>query len=90
MPFHGQGNRLNGKTKSKDQEQQQYNNLQMQQTRGIPNYDYEYGTIQFLRVPLRSINDETSGTTEKNNSNTFQPFSGEGQMLKQPRNQRPK
>jgi len=90
MPFHGQGNRLNGKTKSKDQEEQQNNNLQIQQTRGIPNYDYEYGTLQFLRVPLRSMNDETIGTTDKNNSNSFQPFSGEGQMLKQPRSQRPK
>jgi ubiquitin fusion degradation protein 1 len=91
MPFHGHGNRLNGKNKSKDQEQQQQqNNLQIQQTRGIPNYDYEYGTIQFLRAPLRSINDETVGTTEKTNSNTFQPFSGEGQILKQSKNQRPK
>ncbi|CAF4392182.1 unnamed protein product, partial [Rotaria magnacalcarata] len=49
MPFHGQGNRLDGKNKSKDQEQQ--NNLQIQQTRGVPNYDYEYGTLQFLRLP---------------------------------------
>lgn len=91
MPFHGQGNRLNGKTKTKDQDQlQQNNNLQYPQTRGIPNYDYEYGTLQFIRVPLRSMNDETSATTDKTNSNTFQPFTGEGQMLKQPRNQRPK
>jgi len=89
-PFHGPGNRLNGKTKSKDQDQSQSNNSQIQQTRGIPNYDYEYGTIQFLRVPLRQVNDETTGTTEKPSSNTFQPFSGEGQILKQPRNQRPK
>ncbi|CAF0740127.1 unnamed protein product [Adineta steineri] len=89
MPFHGQGNRLNGKNRSKDQEQQ-LNNSQLQQTRGIPNYDYEYGTLQFIRVPLRTINDETVGTAEKNNANTFQPFSGEGQMLKQPKNQRPK
>ncbi|CAF2712225.1 unnamed protein product [Rotaria sp. Silwood2] len=91
MPFHGQGNRLNGKNKSKDQEeQQQQNNLQIQQTRGIPNYDYEYGTLQFLRIPLRSINDETTNTIEKPSTNVFQPFSGEGQMLKQPRNQRSK
>ena len=86
LPFHGQGNRLNGKTKSKDQEQQQ-NNLLLQNTRGIPNYDYEYGTLQFLRAPLRSMNDET---TDKSNSSPFLPFSGEGQMLKNPRNQRPK
>jgi len=91
MPFHGHGNRLNGKAKTKDQEElQQQNNLQIPQTRGVPNYDYEYGTLQFIRVPLRSMNDETVAATEKNSSNTFQPFSGEGQMLKQPRNQRPK
>ena len=88
-PFHGPGNRLNGKVKSKDQEQSQQNQLQTPQTRGIPNYDYEYGTIQFLRIPLRSMNDETTAATTTNAS-TFQPFSGEGQMLKQPRNQRPK
>lgn len=89
-PFHGHGNRLNGKVKSKDQEQSQQNQTQTPQTRGIPNYDYEYGTIQFLRVPLRSMNDETTATTTASNASSFQPFSGEGQMLKQPRNQRPK
>ncbi|CAF1620678.1 unnamed protein product [Rotaria magnacalcarata] len=88
MPFHGQGNRLDGKNKSKDQEQQ--NNLQIQQTRGVPNYDYEYGTLQFLRLPLRSVNDENTSTTEKPSVNVFQPFSGEGQFLKKPRSQRPK
>ncbi|UJR31207.1 hypothetical protein I4U23_018711 [Adineta vaga] len=90
MPFHGQGNRLNGKTRSKDQEQQQESNVAMQQARGIPNYDYEYGTIQFIRTPLRSMNEETVTAGDKSSSNTFQPFSGEGQILKQPRNQRPK
>lgn len=91
MPFHGSGNRLNGKTRTKDQEQlQQNNNLQLPQIRGVPNYDYEYGTLQFIRVPLRSMNEETSATTDKTSSVTFQPFSGEGQVLKQPRNQRPK
>ena len=87
LPFHGAGNRLNGKTKSKDSEQQQHTTAQFQQARGIPNYDYEYGTLQFIRVPLRTMNEET---VEKSNSSTFQPFSGEGQMLKQARNQRPK
>lgn len=94
MPFHGTGQRLNGKTKSKDQEQPA-TTAQFQQARGIPNYEYEYGTLQFIRVPLRSMNDEngtgsTSSTTEKGNPSPFQPFSGEGQMLKQPRQNRPK
>ena len=90
LPFHGQGNRLNGKNKPKDQEQQQHNNLQIPQTRGIPNYDYEYGTLQFLRIPLRSMNDQTNETTEISSSNAFQPFSGEGKMLKPRRNQKSK
>lgn len=89
MPFHGQGNRLNGKNKSKDQDQLQ-NNMQIQQARGVPNYDYEYGTLQFLRAPLRPVNDGAASATEKPSTSTFQPFSGEGQILKQPRNQRPK
>ena len=87
LPFHGAGNRLNGKTKSKDSEQQQQSSAQFQQARGVPNYDYEYGTLQFIRAPLRALNEETA---EKSNPSTFQPFSGEGQMLKQSRNQRPK
>ena len=95
MPFHGTGNRLNGKTKSKDQDQQLTQPAQYQQARGIPNYEYEYGTLQFIRVPLRSINDETTtagaaATTDKGNGSTFQPFSGQGQILKQPRQQKPK
>lgn len=91
MPFHGQGNRLSGKNKSKDQEQQETNNVQYPQVRGVPNYEYEYGTLQFLRTPLRSMNHETNGTTtEKNSSNTFQPFTGEGNMLKPPRKQKSK
>lgn len=96
MPFHGTGNRLNGKAKSKDQDQQSNPTLQYQQTRGVPNYDYEYGTLQFLRVPLRSMNDENNGaganpsTTDKGNASSFQPFSGEGQVLKPARQQKPK
>ena len=96
MPFHGAGNRLNGKTKSKDQDQQFSQPAQHQQARGVPNYEYEYGTLQFIRAPLRSLNEENNGTggnattTDKGNGSSFQPFSGEGQVLKQPRPQKPK
>jgi ubiquitin fusion degradation protein 1 len=85
MPFHGQGRRLNGKIKSDDQETKP--NFEISQLRGIPNYDYKYGLLQFPRVPLRTLNDER---IEKNSSNLFQPFTGEGKNLRQPRNQRPK
>jgi len=89
MPFHGQGNRLNGKIKSNDKEEKKPN-LEISQTRGIPNYDYKYGLLQFPRVPLRSMNDDINEILEKNSSNIFQPFTGEGKILRQPRNQRPK
>jgi len=87
IPFHGQGNRLSGKIKSDDK--QEKNNLEISQTRGIPNYDYKYGLLQFPRVPLRSLNDDINEVLEKNSSNVFQPFTGEGKNLRQPRNQRP-
>lgn len=86
LPFHGQGNRLNGKTKSKDFEQPAIN-PSLVQARGIPNYDYEYGTLQFIRTPLRQMNDEAN-SNEKSNTASFQPFTGAGNMLKP--NQRPK
>jgi ubiquitin fusion degradation protein 1 len=85
--FPGQGHRLNGKIKSNDQETK--SNSEASQLRGIPNYDYKYGLLQFPRVPFRSLNDERNETIEKNSSNVFQPFTGEGKILRQPRNQRP-
>jgi len=90
MPFHGAGNRLNGKTKSKNQDQQVMNQVQLPQTRGIPNYDYEYGTIQFIRAPLRPMNEETVDAVDKSNAANFQPFSGAGQVLKQSKNSQSK
>ena len=89
LPFYGAGNRLNGKPKAKDQEQQS-TMVQYPQSRGIPNYDYEMGTLQFIRTPLRAMNEETVATNDKNTPGSFQPFTGEGNMLKPNRNQRPK
>jgi ubiquitin fusion degradation protein 1 len=88
MPFHGQGNRLNGKIKSNDKEEK--NHHEISQTRGIPNYDYKYGSLRFPRIPFRSLNDDINEVLEKNSSTIFQPFTGEGKILRQPRNQRPK
>lgn len=88
MPFHGQGNRLNGKIKSNDHEEKSTHEIS--QIRGVPNYDYKYGLLQFPRVPLRSLNDDMNEILEKNSSNIFQPFIGEGKILRQPRNPRPK
>jgi ubiquitin fusion degradation protein 1 len=80
MPFHGQGNRLNGKIKSNDKEDKTI----LPQIRGRPNYDYKYGLLQFPRMPLNEISEKDQS------SNIFQPFTGEGKSLRQPRNQQPK
>ncbi|UJR15309.1 hypothetical protein I4U23_002262 [Adineta vaga] len=81
-PFHGQGNRLNGKVKENDQ-QEQYHHENVQK-RGRPNYDYKYGLLQFPRVVLRSLNDDMNEIFEKNSSDIFQPFTGERKILRQP------
>jgi len=84
MPFHGQGNRLNGKIKSNDNEAQ--NNLASPQTRGIPNYNYKYGLLKFPRTPLSPLDDDMNEILEKNSSNVFQPFIGDGKILRHPQN----
>ena len=88
MPFHGHGNRLNGKIRSNGDEEK--NHLETVPMRGVPNYDYKYGLLQFPRQPLRAVNDERNENVEKTSSATFQPFTGEGKSLRQPRNQQPK
>lgn len=79
LPFQEPGICSNGKTTQ-----------EKSQLRGIPNYDYKYGLLEFPRQPLRSLNDDINETLEKNSSSVFQPFTGEGKILRQPRNQRPK
>lgn len=84
MPFHGSGNRLNGKMRANGHEEK--TQFETTSTRGIPNYDYRYGLLQFSRVPLRSLNENI----EKTSSAMFQPFTGEGKVLRQPRKEQPK
>ncbi|CAF0820453.1 unnamed protein product [Didymodactylos carnosus] len=94
MPFHGRGNRLDGKTKTKEghdlrEQQTKLQTAQMlNQQRGIPNYEYEYGTLQFIHNPLRKNKDGDKDSQNTSASETFTPFSGEGNILKQPKSQR--
>ncbi|CAF1114049.1 unnamed protein product [Didymodactylos carnosus] len=97
MPFHGRGNRLDGKTKTKEGHEltEQQTKLQaaqmMNQQRAIPNYDYEYGTLQFMHNRLKKNKDDDKDSQQQQNSSTnqvFTPFSGEGNILKQPKQQR--
>lgn len=72
--FTGKGVRLDGKTKGLDSEQNVQKTLIK---KGIPDYDYEFGTIRFIRLPKNIQN----GNTEKVDD-SFSAFSGSGQVLK--------
>ncbi|CAF3125598.1 unnamed protein product [Rotaria socialis] len=86
-PFSGQGTRLSGKVKVNDNEQN--TNAKGTQKRGVPNYDYKYGLLRFPRIPLDSTHNDINEILDRNSSTTFQPFIGEGKVLRQPRNQKP-
>ncbi|CAF1491804.1 unnamed protein product [Adineta steineri] len=83
----GLENFLNDKLKPNDKSEQ--NNMEFLPIRGIPNYNYKYGLLQFPRTPLRYLNDDINNKLERKSSNLFQPFTGEGKILRQPRNQQP-
>ena len=54
-----------------------------QYVRGIPDYDYEVGTIRFIRSrPPKAAAADGADNGEKNG---FEAFKGEGQMLKGPK-----
>lgn len=57
MAFKGSGNRLDGK-KKKENTDDQLNQVKAAYQRGIPDYDYTLGTIQFLRNIRPVINDK--------------------------------
>ncbi|XP_050532131.1 ubiquitin fusion degradation protein 1 homolog [Daktulosphaira vitifoliae] len=76
IAFKGTGNRLDGKKKkeSSDDQTNQVNRVAYQ--RGIPDYDFTIGTIQFLRN-IRSVTNE-----KENDESRFKPFGGSGSVLK--------
>lgn len=57
MAFKGSGNRLDGK-KKKENTDDQPSQVKVAYQRGIPDYDYTLGTIQFLRNIRPVANDE--------------------------------
>ncbi|KAH0563994.1 ubiquitin recognition factor in ER-associated degradation protein 1 [Cotesia glomerata] len=77
--FQGQGNRLDGK-KRKDSGPSEIQVPKPVYVRGIPDYDYKIGTLNFLRN-IKSIN------TNKDEKNTdeFKAFTGEGFSLRKSR-----
>ncbi|XP_025196286.1 ubiquitin recognition factor in ER-associated degradation protein 1-like isoform X2 [Melanaphis sacchari] len=76
MAFKGSGNRLDGK-KKKENADDSLNQVKAAYQRGIPDYNYTLGTIQFLRNIRPVINDK-----ENENQDEFKPFAGSGSVLK--------
>ncbi|XP_025424750.1 ubiquitin recognition factor in ER-associated degradation protein 1 isoform X1 [Sipha flava] len=76
IAFKGSGNRLDGK-KKKDNVDDQLNHVKVAYQRGIPDYDYTIGTLQFIRNIRPLINDK-----ENENQDGFKAFAGSGSVLK--------
>ena len=94
VAFSGGGMRLDGKKRNPTRSESDADAavaaaVQAQRTaeyvRGIPDYDYEVGTIRFIRSrppkAAATVDDADNGG-EKNG---FEAFKGEGQMLKGPK-----
>lgn len=74
--FAGTGNRLDGKVRSQESS---VNEISKQAPRrGIPDYNYEIGTLRFIRTVRPAQED-----TEAKNEEQFEAFSGEGRSLRQ-------
>ncbi|XP_038053776.1 ubiquitin recognition factor in ER-associated degradation protein 1-like [Patiria miniata] len=78
MAFQGQGNRLDGKKKHSDAKPVPLTAAVLK--RGIPNYDYQKGTITFIRTAKPAV---TNGTNSEDVPDLFEAFKGEGQKLRQ-------
>ncbi|KAM7311761.1 ubiquitin recognition factor in ER-associated degradation protein 1 [Ixodes scapularis] len=76
MAFSGKGTRLDGKARS--QESTSNDVVKLPPRRGIPDYDYEIGTLRFIRTARPAQEDPDSKNEEQ-----FEAFSGEGRSLRQ-------
>lgn len=76
VPFGGAGNRLDGKTVSHDQDQENGRAPR----RGIPDYDYTPGNLQFTRN-FQYFTDKKA-KAEQSKDPGFSPFSGAGHTLR--------
>ncbi|CAG9770798.1 unnamed protein product [Ceutorhynchus assimilis] len=75
IAFKGAGNRLDGK-KRKDSTSTDVSPHKPIYVRGIPDYDYEIGSLRFIRAIAKPKNNDN------NESDEFKPFTGEGFSLK--------
>lgn len=75
VAFRGAGNRLDGK-KRKDSVTSDAAAPKQVYVKGIPDYDYEIGTLRFMRKQIKSKNEENDDSGE------FKAFSGAGFSLR--------
>lgn len=75
VAFRGAGNRLDGK-KRKDSVTTDSNTPKPVYVKGIPDYDYEIGTLRFMRRQVKTKNEDTDENGE------FKAFSGAGFSLR--------
>lgn len=75
VAFRGAGNRLDGK-KRKDSISSDGTAPKPIYVKGIPDYDYEIGTLKFMRRNIKQKSDDTDENSE------FKAFSGAGFSLR--------
>lgn len=81
VAFGGKGNRLDGKQKDVTLSETTNGKISCRSLRrGVPDYDYQLGTLRFIRTqkPMPTIADEQSNCDKKGG---FDAFKGEGQTL---------
>lgn len=77
IPFLGKGNRLDGKQKpSTDSANSGIKSPMKRERRGIPDHEYEIGTLKFIRTAKPVVNEQNQVK-----KNLFEAFKGEGQAL---------
>eukprot|EP00095_Tigriopus_kingsejongensis_P008870 maker-scaffold15_size728074-snap-gene-5.20 protein:Tk08870 transcript:maker-scaffold15_size728074-snap-gene-5.20-mRNA-1 annotation:"ubiquitin fusion degradation protein 1 homolog" len=77
--FSGMSNRLDGKKRTTSETEPV--KPKMEYVRGIPDYDYEIGTLKFIRNS-KPKKDGSNGTDE-DGKDDFEAFKGQGQSLRQ-------
>ena len=90
VPFAGAGNRLDGKTKRTTSESGAMalnGPPKAEYVRGIPDYDWEVGTLNFIRHSRAPKSDSTKND-DKSKKNGFEAFKGEGKSLRQAKSSR--
>lgn len=75
VAFRGTGNRLDGK-KRKESTSTDVSSPKPVYVKGIPDYDYQIGTLRFIRRPMKPK------STDEEEGNEFKAFSGTGFSLR--------